>query len=105
MKASQLYGILAHPGVDDLLSVTRAQIPGDPGVALATRTLADVPRETLAPVPWVSGNDLITLGLKPCPAMKDLLAGLLADQIDGVIPNRDMALEEAQRRINIVTKG
>jgi len=105
MKASQLYGILAHPGVDDLLSVTSAQIPGDPGVALATRTLADVPRETLAPVPWVSGNDLIQLGLKPCPAMKDLLAGLLADQIDGVIPNRDMALEEAQRRINIVTKG
>jgi hypothetical protein len=105
MKASQLYGILAHSGADDLLSVTRAQIPDDPGVALATRTLADVPRETLAPVPWVSGNDLIQLGLKPCPAMKDLLAGLLADQIDGVIPNRDMALEEAQRRINIVTKG
>lgn len=105
MKASQLYGILAHAGADDLLSVTRAQIPDDPGVKLATRTLADVPRETLAPVPWVSGNDLIQLGLKPCPAMKDLLAQLLADQIDGVLPTRDMALEEAKRRINIVTKG
>ena len=105
MKSSQLYGILAHPGADDLLAVTRAQIPGDAGVALATRTLADVPRETLAPVPWVSGNDLITLGLKPCPAMKNLLADLLADQIDGVLTSRELALEEAQRRINALTKG
>ena len=87
------------------MAVTRAQIPGDAGVALATRTLADVPRETLAPVPWVSGNDLITLGLKPCPAMKNLLADLLADQIDGVLTSRELALEEAQRRINALTKG
>lgn len=102
MKASQLYSILSHHGAEELLAVTRALVPADPGVAMATRTLADVPRETLAPVPWVSGNDLIQLGLKPCPAMKDLLAGLLADQIDGIFANRSMALEAAQRRIKNV---
>jgi hypothetical protein len=37
--------------------------------------------------------------------MKNLLADLLADQIDRVLTSRELALEEAQRRINALTKG
>mgnify|MGYP003333523622 FL=1 len=100
MRPSRLYPVLAHAGGPDLLAISRARTPGDPGVEHAARLLADVPRETLAPVPWVTGNDLISMGLKPCPAMKDLLAGLLADQMDGVLSDRDAAQAEARSRIN-----
>jgi tRNA nucleotidyltransferase/poly(A) polymerase len=100
MRPSRLYPVLAHAGGPDLLAISRARTPGDPGVEHAARLLADLPRETLAPVPWVTGNDLISMGLKPCPAMKDLLAGLLADQMDGVLSDRDAAQAEARSRIN-----
>lgn len=100
MRPSRLYPVLAHAGGPDLLAISRARTPGDSGVEHAARLFADVPRETLAPVPWVTGNDLISMGLKPCPAMKDLLAGLLADQMDGVLSDRDAAQAEARSRIN-----
>lgn len=98
-RPSRLYPVLAHAGAPDLIAVSRARAPGDAGVEHAARLLADVPRETLAPVPWVTGNDLIAMGLKPCPAMKELLAGLLADQMDGLLSNRDAAHAEARSRI------
>lgn len=99
MKPSRLYPILAHAGCPDLLAVSRALMPEDPGVENAARVSAEVPRGTLDPAPWVTGNDLMAMGLKPCPAMKEVLAGLLADQLDGVLATRDAAIAEARTRI------
>ena len=99
MRPSQLYPVLAHAGAADLIAIGKARNPGDAGVAHAAEILARLPREVLAPAPWVTGNDLIAMGMKPGPAIKEMLDSLLAAQMDGELADRDAAHARARSMV------
>ncbi len=65
-------------------------------VAQDVRALAETPGG-LAPEPWVSGHDLIALGLAPGPAFKGILDRVYDCQLDGGVAERQAALELARR--------
>lgn len=48
--------------------------------------------EGVAPEPFVTGDDLIALGMSPGPAFKTLLDDLYDRQLDGRLTNRDQAM-------------
>lgn len=70
--------------------------PAADRVAQDVRTLAATPGG-LAPEPWVSGHDLIALGLSPGPAFKGILDRVYDSQLDGTLGDRQAALELARR--------
>lgn len=49
--------------------------------------------EPLIPPPFLTGHDLITLGLKPGPAFKQILDTAHTAQLEGAFPDRAAALE------------
>ncbi len=52
----------------------------------------------LAPEGWVSGDDLIAMGMKPGPRFREVLDALYDAQLEGRVRSRAEALEEARRR-------
>ena len=44
------------------------------------------------PKPFINGNDLIDLGIKPGPNYKSILSEIFDDQLEGNIKSRDEAL-------------
>lgn len=53
----------------------------------------ELPAAQLNPPPLLNGNDLQQLGLKPGPRFKDLLHELRVRQLDGLITERDKAIQ------------
>ncbi len=79
------------------MSILRAGWPTNADqVAQDVRALASTPGG-LAPEPWVSGHDLIALGLSPGPAFKGILDRVYDSQLDGALADRQAALELARR--------
>ncbi|MGD9692667.1 MAG: CCA tRNA nucleotidyltransferase [Phycisphaerales bacterium] len=52
----------------------------------------------LAPEAWVSGDDLIAMGMKPGPRFREVLEAVYDAQLEGRVRTRQEALEEARRR-------
>ena len=50
-------------------------------------------KEPLRPQPLINGRDLIEMGLKPGPIFKKILSKIEDAQLEGVVTNRDEALE------------
>ena len=50
----------------------------------------------IAPPPWVNGDDLIALGMKPGKAFKVLLDRLYDEQLEGRLTSREQGLELAK---------
>ena len=100
MPASKLYPILIHPGIEDLLAFSRARVVAE-GESLAAvefceRVLRETPRDLLNPVPFVTGDDLIALGMKPGKEFKRLIDAAYQSQLDGQIKEKQPALEFVQ---------
>lgn len=53
----------------------------------------------LCPEPWLTGGDLIALGLEPGPRFKTLLDGVFDAQLESEVMNRDQALAWVQGRL------
>jgi poly(A) polymerase len=101
MRPSKLKTLLAHPGIQELLALHRAD-------ALATGTstehveyceelLRKWSREELNPPPLITGEDLKQKGLKPGPLFKRLLDAVREAQLDGTITSREQALDMVDR--------
>jgi len=52
--------------------------------------------EPLIPAPWVTGRDLIHLGLAPGPRFKQILEAIQTEQLEGKITSRQAALDALQ---------
>ena len=91
MKRSNLFPMLVHPGVGELLALNRAMGAGH--VEFCERVLRETPTDVLNPPPLITGEDLIALGMKPGPAFKRILEAARASQLDGLLTTK----EEAQR--------
>jgi poly(A) polymerase len=96
-RLSRLKPILSHPGSSELLALARAAAlargSGLGSIEFCERMLRDTPPEELNPPPFITGEDLIALGLKPGPEFKRILDAVRAEQLDGQVRTKEQALE------------
>jgi HD domain len=97
MRVSKLKGILAHPGIGDLLALHRADAlasgRGTEHVDYCERKLREwTASGELNPPPVITGDDLKALGLPPGPLYKELLDAVREAQLDGRVATREQAL-------------
>lgn len=96
LSLAQLKRLLAHPFRDDLLALMRATLLAQQSslgpVLFCEQFLEATPPDVLNPPPLITGNDLITLGLKPGPRFKQLLEEVRDAQLNGELKDRDAAL-------------
>lgn len=57
--------------------------------------------ENLNPLPLISGNDLLDLGIRPGPQIKQLLEQVRVLQLDGKLASQQAALEYARERLAV----
>jgi poly(A) polymerase len=96
MQASKLKPLLVHAGIGELLALHRAIALATGGsvahVEFCERMIYDTPPEALNPPPFVTGDDLKVMGLKPGPLFKRLLGAVREAQLDGQIRTKEEAL-------------
>ncbi len=102
LPMSRLQPVLIHPGIDELITLSRA-------VALATgstvepiefaeRILRTTAAEELNPAPLLRGDDLRSMGLKPGPEFKRILDAVRDRQLDRELRTADDARRFVQSR-------
>jgi poly(A) polymerase len=101
MRPSTLKTVLAHPGIDELLTMHQADALASgrstEHVEYCKGLLEKWTEEDLNPRPLVSGEDLKQLGLTPGPQYKRLLDAVREAQLDGTISTKEQALELIRR--------
>jgi poly(A) polymerase len=90
---SQLQPLLISAGIDDLLTFLEAASPSAAQAAAYCREKLKLPPEELDPPPLVTGDDLLALGIPQGPRYKILLEEIRNKQLDGVLRNRQQALD------------
>jgi len=92
---SRLQPVLVHPGIEDLIALSRATAIASGAVLepieFCERILQTTPPEQLNPPPLFTGDDLRAMGLKPGPQFKRLLDAVRAGQLDGALRTADDA--------------
>lgn len=95
---SQLQPLVVRPYFEDALELyaLRKQDSGDSHqVARLKDRLSAV--DEIDPPPLLDGQDLVSLGLRPGPMFKQLLADVRTRQLDGVLSTREEAAEWVQK--------
>ncbi len=97
---SEVQPLLAHSLGPDLVLLHEARcavlgLPTD-DVEFCHMQLAR-PREELDPPPWVTGDDLVRLGLRPGRGFAQLLQSVRVAQLDGIVATPEAATELALR--------
>ena len=80
----------AAPGFEGALVLL--QVEGRPEAADAARDLPALRAAGLAPPPFVTGDDLVALGMRPGPSFRPLLDRAYDLQLNGVVADREAAL-------------
>ncbi len=97
MRVAKLKRFLARETIDDELELHRVDCSSSHGMLDNHRFLLnkreEFANEPLIPPPFLTGHDLITLGLKPGPAFKQILDTAHTAQLEGAFPDRAAALE------------
>lgn len=107
----RLKRVLAHPHAGELIVLARAEaIARGDDATLANIDWADayrhdLPEGPLDPPLLVSGHDLVALGVKPGPRFAALLEAIRDRQLDGLITDRDQALDLIRRQVNRSAPG
>ena len=97
---SEVQPLLAHQLGPELVQLLAARsavlgLPTD-DVEFCRAQLAR-PREELDPPPWVTGDDLVRLGLRPGREFSQLLQSVRVAQLDGTVATPEAATELALR--------
>ncbi len=96
MRVAKLKRFMARPGFEDEMELHRVDCTGSHGYLdnyTFLRTKQDeFAHEPLIPKPFVTGHDLIALGLKPGPRIGEILEAAQTRQLEGQFPDRDAAL-------------
>jgi putative nucleotidyltransferase with HDIG domain len=97
MRLSTLKRFLREEGIDELLELTRIDALSSNGdlryYDFCKERLATLEAEEMRPAPFVRGDDLIALGLKPGPLFAEILRQVEDRQLGGELRNRDEALD------------
>jgi poly(A) polymerase len=101
MKPSKLKVVLAHPGIHELLQLHRADALASgksiEHVNYCERLLKEWTPADLNPIPVLTGDDLLRLGLKAGPQFKRLLDAVREAQLDGSVKTTAEALALVER--------
>jgi poly(A) polymerase len=93
---AKLKRLLAKPLIRDLLTLLRVAAECGDGevtdVEFCEQYLERTSPAEIDPVPLITGDDLIALGLSPGAAFKELLARVRDAQLDGTIATREAAI-------------
>jgi poly(A) polymerase len=101
MKWSALQPFLIHEGINDLLELMEAGSPeGDKAAAYCLNKLLQPP-EILDPLPLVTGEDLLALGIPQGPRYRILLDEIRRTQLDGILQNRIDAINYLKDKNNL----
>jgi len=92
MRWSALQPIVVAEGIEDLLALREAALPGCPEAAHC-RAILKRPPEVLDPPPLLTGDDLHEIGVPQGPQYRLLLNRVRAAQLDEEIHSRDEALK------------
>ncbi len=96
MKKSTFKKFVSMENFNDHLKLHKADCLGSHGdLSLYDFTLQKLDQlnnEPILPKPFLNGNDLINLGIKPGPIYKSILSKIFDDQLEGNIKSRDEAL-------------
>ncbi len=105
MRASRLKRLLADEGFLDLAVVCRADALGSNGDLSYHDYCMEMHQklgtEQIKPKPWVNGDDLIAMGLRPGPLFAGLLEEAYTAQLEGEIADRQGALERLERVLSL----
>ncbi len=97
LPASQLYPLLVHPGIGELLALSRARAAiinlGYHEFEYVEKLLRSKSRAELEPPPLLTGNDLLRHGLRPGPQFKHLLQRVREAQLDQQVQTPHQAME------------
>jgi poly(A) polymerase len=89
MKTSKLKTILAHPGIQELLALHRADALAAgknlDSVEYCTRLLQEWSAEDLQPPRLLTGHDLLRRGLQQGPRFKEILDKVWEAQLEGQV--------------------
>jgi poly(A) polymerase len=104
MRLSRLKPILVHPGIGELLALHRADsVATGKSVAhveFCERMLRENTPSELNPPPLITGDDLISMGVKPGPQFKELLDAVREAQLEGTITTFDEARNLLKRLLD-----
>jgi poly(A) polymerase len=90
--------LAASDGFRGALALLRAA--GHPIAAAVSADLPELEREGLRPAPFVTGDDLVALGLRPGPAFRPLLDRAYDLQLNGAVADREAALAAVRTLIS-----
>jgi poly(A) polymerase len=97
MRLATLKRMLADEGFDELLELNRIDSLGSNSYLgyyhFCREALRKLPIEEARPPRLITGNDLISLGLSPGPAFKEILREVEDLQLDGALGSREAALD------------
>jgi poly(A) polymerase len=97
MRVATLKRMLADDGFDELLELNRIDSLGSNSYLgyyhLCREALRKLPIEEARPPRLITGDDLISLGLNPGPAFKEILRAVEDLQLDGALGSRQAALD------------
>ncbi len=97
MKQSTLKRFLRLPRFEQHLELHRVDCQSSHGgldnYGFVKRTLEEMGEEAIAPAPLVRGEDVLALGVKPGPRIRDLLRAVEDAQLEGRVSTREEALE------------
>jgi tRNA nucleotidyltransferase/poly(A) polymerase len=96
MRVAKLKRFMARPGFEDEMELHRVDCAGSHGMldnhVFLRAKQEEFAREPLIPKPFVTGHDLIALGLKPGPKIGELLEAAQTQQLEGNFADREEAL-------------
>jgi poly(A) polymerase len=102
LRESKLKRMLAEPGIEELLTLHRADALASTGdtqhVDYCRYYLEAQPAGPINPPPLLTGHDLVRHGLTPGPQFKDLLDRIREAQLEGQIHSKKEALEWVDRQ-------
>jgi poly(A) polymerase len=103
MRTAKLKAMLAHPGIDELLELHRADAEASgrsaEHVEYCRHLLHEWSADDLNPMPLLTGHDLTRRGLPPGPLFKKLLEAVREAQLDGTLIDAGQAWQMVERML------
>lgn len=102
MRPATLKRFLRQDGIEELLELTRIDALASNGdlryYEFCRKALEELGAERVRPTPFVSGADLIAMGLEPGPSFRLILEAVEDAQLDGTLTTREEALAFVRER-------
>src|SRR5207302_9819723 len=101
MRVAKLKRFMARPTFEDELELHRVDCAGSNAMLgnyeFLQRKKEEFANEPIIPLPLVTGNDLIALGMKPGLRFGEILEAVETRQLEGGLKTREEALEWVKR--------